>query len=323
MNIQNLEYRIYFVEDAYGIGYPEEYISDIQITDGILELFAAGSFLMKIHNMDFTDIRDTVGFLKDCLDNPGTADIDDSFDNFRDTIASWFMRTTDYSYCIASRDIELLSDLIARQFYDAYIASGSTDSLSSVCNAIYEIQSMCFQLMEYREYTPEICSLVEGQQLSFSYCFADGSPIKVYAICTLLELFAMDAVHYMDSREKLCRCKFCNKYFFKEKRDTEVYCPYPNPYMPYNGMTCKGYHKQHNNHKDRISDLSDKAYKAQYKFVAEHDKLASDIFPLWNKELKKRERVARDMWSVMELESFIENTRFSRIGFDVTDYSRY
>ena len=88
-------------------------------------------------------------------------------------------------------------------------------------------------------------------------------------------------------------------------------------------MTCKEYHKQHNNYKDRISDLSDKAYKAQYKFVDEHGKLASGIFPLWNKELKKRERAARDKWSVVELESFIENTRFSKIGFDVTDYSRY
>lgn len=323
MKIQNLIYRIFIAEDTYGIKYPEGYISDIQTTDGISELFAAGSFLMKIHNMDFSDIRDTVGFLKDCLDDPGTADIDDSFANFRDTIASWFMRTTDYGYCIASRDIELFSDLIARQFYDAYIASDSTASLASTCNAIYRIQAMCFQLMEYREYTPEICSLVEGQQLSFSYCFADGSPIKVYAIRTLQELFTMDAVLYMGSREKLCRCKFCNKYFFKQKDGIKVYCPYPNPYHPYDGMPCKEYHKQHKNHKDRISELSENAYKAQYKYLDERQKLASDIFPLWNKELKRRERAARDNWSVVELESFIENTRFSKIGFDVTDYNRY
>lgn len=323
MNIQKYEYRIYLVEDAYGIGYPEEYIPGIQTTDGVSVQLAAGSFLMKIHNMDFSDIRHAVFFLKDCLDNTETADIDDLFANFRDTIASWFLDAADYDYCIASRDIELLSDLITRQFYDGYMASGSTASLSSTCNAIYGIQAMCFQLMEHREYTPEICSLVEGQQLSFSYCFIDGSPIKVYAIRTLQELFVMDAVLYMGSMEKLCRCRFCNKYFFKQEDGIKVYCPYPNPYQPYNGMTCKEYHKQHNNYKDRISDLSDKAYKAQYKFVDEHGKLASGIFPLWNKELKKRERAARDKWSVVELESFIENTRFSKIGFDVTDYSRY
>lgn len=278
---------------------------------------------MKIHNMDFSDVRNTVGFLKDCLDDPGTADIDDLFANFRDTTASWFMRTTDYGYCIASRDIELLSDLTARQFYDSYMASGSTASLASTCNAIYQVQAMCFQLMERRAYTPGICSLVEGQQLSFSYCFADGSPIKVYAVHTLLELFVLDAVYYMEKGEKLCRCKFCNKYFFKEKRDTEVYCPYPNPYRPYDGMACKEYHRKNPNYKDQISELSKKAYKAQYKFIDEHSRLASDTFPAWNRELKKRERAARDKRSVKELEAFIEKTRFSKIGLDVTDYSSY
>lgn len=323
MNIQNLEYRIYCVEDAYGIEYPEEYIPDIQTTDGVSKPLAPGSFLMKIHNMDFSDIRNAAFFLKDCLDEPETSDIEDTFANFRDTIASWFTDTTAYDYCIASGDIELLSDLIARQFYDGYMTSGSTASLAPTCNAIYGIQAMCFQLMEHREYTPEICSLVEGQRLSFSYCFIDGSPIKVYAIRTLQELFVMDAVLYMGSRETLCRCKFCNKYFIKQEDGIKVYCPYPNPYHPYDGMACKEYHKQHKNHKDRISELSNNAYKAQYKYLDEHNKLASNIFPLWNKELKRRERSARDKWSVTELEAFIENTRFSKIGFDVTDYSRY
>lgn len=323
MNMQNLEYRICLVEDTYGIRYPEEYIPDIQITDGIPELLAAGSFLMKIHNMNFSNVRDTVAFLKDCLDDPETVDVDDSFGNFRDTIASWFMRTTDYGYCIASRDIELFSDLTACQFYDAYKSSGSTASLASVCDSIYGVQSMCFQLMEYREYTPDICSLIEGQQLSFSYCFVDGSPIRVYAIRTLLELFVMDAVRYMASKEKLCRCKFCNKYFFMQEDGIKVYCPYPNPYQPYDGMTCKEYHAQRPKHIDKISELTKRAYKRQYKYLSDRDLLSSNILPVWNDELKKRERIARDKWSATELDAFIENTRFSKIGIDVTDYSSY
>lgn len=322
MEMQNLKYRIFIVNNSYAIKYPESYIQNLQTTNGISGQLAPGSFLMKIHNMNFTDIRDAVFFLKDCLDDPETTDINDSFANFRDTIASWFMDTTDFDYCIASKDIELLSDLIACQFFDNYMASGNTDSFSSICNAIYQIQAMCFQLMEYREYTPDICNLIEEQQLSLSYRVVSGSPIRFYAIRTLRELFVMDAVLFMESKEKLCRCKFCNKYFFKQK-DTKVYCPYPNPHNPYNGMTCKDYHAQNPSYTDEISGLSKKAYKAQYKYLAEHDKLASNILPNWTDELKKRERIARDNWSSKELETFIENTRFSKIGFDVNDYSIY
>ena len=88
-------------------------------------------------------------------------------------------------------------------------------------------------------------------------------------------------------------------------------------------MTCKDYHAQNPSYTDEISGLSKKAYKAQYKYLAEYDKLASNILPNWTDELKKRERIARDNWSSKELETFIENTRFSKIGFDVNDYSIY
>lgn len=40
MKIQNLEYKIYIMEDTYGIGYPEGYIPDVQTTDGISGLLA-------------------------------------------------------------------------------------------------------------------------------------------------------------------------------------------------------------------------------------------------------------------------------------------
>lgn len=323
MKIQNLEYNIFTVEDAYAIKYPEEYIFDVQGTNGVSDFLFVGSFLIKIYNMNFSDIRSAVFFLKDCLDDPEISDIDDSFANFRDTIASWFLDTTDYDYCIASKDIELLSDLIACQFYDAYKASGDVNSLDSVCNTIYQIQSMCFQLMEYRKYTPDICSLIEKQRLSFSYSFIDDSVLKVYSIRTLLELFVIDAVQYMESKKKLCRCKFCNKYFVKLQRNTEVHCPYPNPYKPYEGMSCREYHKQHRNYVDPISKLTKNAYNTQYKYLSDRDLLSSNILPIWKNELKKRERIARNKWSITELETFIENTRFSKIGLDVTDYSSY
>ena len=97
----------------------------------------------------------------------------------------------------------------------------------------------------------------------------------------------------------------------------------PNPYQPYDGMSCKEYHAQHPKHTDRVSELFKRAYKRQYKYLSDRDLLSSNILPVWNDELKKRERIARDKWSATELEDFIENTRFSKIGVDVTDYSSY
>jgi len=327
MEIQNLIYNISFSGNSYEIEFPEEYITEVQQENGVCQPLFAGSFLIKIYNMNFSCLKNITAILVDALDNLEDFnmeyDIEDLFSNFRDTIASYFLENITYDYCISSRDIELLSDLIAYQFYHAYKINKASDILPSVCEKIYQIQSFCIQIIEDKEYTPAIRSFIEETIIMLLYSFSNDSVIENYIIRSLEELFVIDVIQYMKAKTTLCQCKFCNKFFFKQKRNTEVYCPYPNVNKPYNKMSCREYHKKYPKYEDEISTKIMQAYKAQYKYIADKGLLSKNIFPLWFNELKKRERFARKEGSIKKLEDFINNTRFSKIGCDITDYSNY
>lgn len=343
MHIERNEYRFIFKDGLYSVEYPEPYYTTKQIDNGVQLPSSArkqplepGCFLIKIFNMDLTCLTHMTDLLIDALSDleltctgANTREmLDDIFINYRETIASYFAESIDINYCIESRDVELLSGLIAAQFYDAYVEHCKAEDLLGICQQIISIQKNCYQILESKRYSYEILDTLCNNRISMSYTsYPDDRIEECYAVRTLKDLFCIDTFFYRKSKQKICHCKFCNKYFVKLQRSSEAYCNYPSNNPDFMGKTCREYHELNSSYKDEYSELTLKAYKAQYKYAEiDHAHEADydiDTFPTWAGELKKREETARHNQDISLLNTFIKLTRFKNIGLAKQDYSKY
>ncbi len=319
---------VFVDRSQYQIHFPHSFIDDDINTNGLAQPLSPGSFLIKIFNMDLTGIEESLSYLKSDLENISLGVIseeiiEDAFDNYRDTAASLMLNDITFDYSIAEKDIYLFSELLACEAFDNMdLISNNMIRVSDDITDIRKLRLLCHTILHTNQLTKEAEILIHQQMPQVIYECNNNQIRQGYYIRSISELFAVDACMYLSSPCKICFCKLCGKYFIKSNRNTEAYCTYPNP--QFEGKSCIEKHINEPDYKDEITKLVVKATKTQNKYYVINggDENAS-CWDLWFDELKRRENTARVDHNIMPLETFIKNTRFSRIGFSIKDFSGY
>lgn len=323
------------VQDGrYHMDLPHPYIKEDIKVNIIDQPLRPGSFLLSIFNTDFSCVESVIEMFSDTINDKEfmemeTTSLEDSLDNCRDSIVSFMIQDTTYDYCVKDESsLHIFSELIATQLFDIIVKEQEKDYPSCFDDIVLDIKKMrlfSHMILDRNTLSEDCLSFIQRQMLRVQYGYSDGRLVQDYHVRSISELFALDAYMYMDSPFKMSFCKFCNHYFIKDGRNTEIYCRYPNP--RFDGMSCFGYHEKNPKYTDDISKIVNRAIKTQNKYYNIHSweddekPYDNDIWHKWTSALSKKEKEARITGDTSSLERFIKSTRFSRTGFSDIDYS--
>lgn len=248
--------------------------------------------------------------------------LEDLFNNIVETLVSTMSLDGTVEICSIP-----IAELFTTQLYDTVKSYGEID-YASFSDGFERIRAYSYMFLKERFMTDMGKELVSQQMPRVSFDFIEEKKaVPAYYLRTVAELFALDAYYYALSKYKYPLCKLCGRYFKKTEKDPRAYCNRPNIYLPDNrySLTCCEYHEKYPNYKDAVTELKRKAVKAQNKYCMAHQYIDDSYkaYAEWSDELKKREHTARITGKTAPLKQFIENTRFSKIGFSDTDYSKY
>ena len=295
----------------FSLPYPE-YLRGTVCKDMFNRPIQPGDFLLLLFNADVLDSwheihPESVNALEDVLN-------DSLF-----TIAPELWGST---FAYSEKHAFLLGELLITRLYDM-IRTPADENIELLGDGYSLIRAFSYMLIENKTMPDECRSLIQHQMPRVRFCFEDSKTMLQYYTRSIFELFAIDAYYFINHPHKFAFCKLCGRYFRKQERSTEAYCNYPNGYQ--GGMTCREYIKAHPGHKDVITELSRRAEKTQNKYCSNHPEKENqaEAYGFWAAELKKRTHEARVTRDIEPLKRFIRDTRFSKIGFSVTDYSVY
>jgi len=215
-----------------------------------------------------------------------------------------------------------IAELFMTQLYDTIKSDEKTDYIH-FSDGFDRLSAYSNMILDGIPINDRCRKLISCQMPRVRFIFMDGQMVPEYYLRTMAELFALDVYYYMPDKKKYSFCKLCGRYFKKVKRNTEAYCNRPNIY--FNDMSCSEYHLWNPKYKDVITELSRRAEKTQNKYCSNHPEKENqaEAYGFWAAELKKRTHEARVTRDIEPLKRFIRDTRFSKIGFSVTDYSVY
>lgn len=244
-------------------------------------------------------------------------DIEEVFDNISETLASQL----DKYLCMKTEIYNLLiAELVTAQMYDTVKSDGKIDAVA-FSDSLETLHVYSGMLLDEKLTATDNCKeLISRQMPRVQFIYKDGKMVPRYYIRTVAEMFALDAYYYELYPDTYPFCILCGRYFIKRQRNTETYCDYSNNFLA--GLTCREYHEQNPKEKDKITECTRRAVKSQNKYCSFHSDY-NKAYVSWHMELKKRKHQARVDGNVQRLIDFIENTRFSNIGFADTDFSKY